>query len=258
MSELRVISLGWGVQSFTLAAMVALGELEPIDAAIHSDTGYESQLTYEFAERWTPWLESHGVRVVTVHGTNGTVEELFVKSAKTGLQFLRIPAYSEKDGVGSISARQCTSSWKIYPMRRWIAANRNKQPVERWIGISLDEIERARSADVKYITHRFPLIEKRMTRVACQLWLEKHGIEVPPKSACVFCPYHNKASWIKTKAVPEDWRRAVEVDEYIRNYEQGRKTYLSNRLVPLTELDLSTPEENGQMSFFDCSGTCWL
>ena len=255
---MRVISLGWGVQSFTLAAMVALGELEPIDAAIHSDTGFESVLTYEFAKRWTPWLDLHGVRVVTVHGTNGTVEELFVKSAQTGQQFLRIPAYSEKDGVGGISARQCTSSWKIYPMRRWIAANRNKQPVEQWIGISLDEIERARSADVKYITHRFPLIEKRMTRVACQLWLEKHGIEVPPKSACVFCPYHNKASWIKTKAVPEDWRRSVEVDEYVRNYEQGRKTYLSNRLVPLTELDLSTPEENGQMNFFDCSGTCWL
>ena len=31
---MKVISLGWGVQSFTLAAMVALGELEPVDYAI--------------------------------------------------------------------------------------------------------------------------------------------------------------------------------------------------------------------------------
>jgi hypothetical protein len=253
----RVISLGWGVQSFTLAAMVALGELEPIDAAIHSDTGYESQLTYEFAERWTCWLESHGVKVVTVNGTNGTLEELYY-TTKAGNRFLRIPAYSEKNGVGSINARQCTTNWKLAPVRRWIAANRNKQPVEQWIGISLDEIERTRSADVKYITNRFPLIEKRMTRNACMLWLERNGIEVPPKSACVFCPYHNKAQWVKTKLVPDDWRRAIEADEYIRDYEQGRKKYLSNRLVPLTELDLSTPEENGQMNFFDCSGTCWL
>ena len=256
-SAFKVISLGWGVQSFTLAAMVALGELEPVDAAIHSGTGYESQLTYEFAERWTPWLEDHGVKVVAVHGTDGTLEDLF-DTTSAGKRFLRIPAFYEKEGVPSIMARQCTSNWKIKPVRRWLQANRNEQPVEQWIGISLDEIERTRRADVKYITNRFPLIEKRMTRNACMLWLEKNGIEVPPKSACIFCPYHNKAGWIKTKAVPEDWQRALAVDEHIRDYDPTLKTYLTSYLKPLTELDLSTPEENGQMSFFDCSGTCWL
>ena len=50
---MKVISLGWGVQSFTLAAMVALGELEPVDYAIHADTTHESILTYRFAEKWT-------------------------------------------------------------------------------------------------------------------------------------------------------------------------------------------------------------
>jgi hypothetical protein len=34
------ISLGWGVQSFTLAAMVALGELPPVDVAIHADVHF--------------------------------------------------------------------------------------------------------------------------------------------------------------------------------------------------------------------------
>ena len=36
MPVMKIISLGWGVQSFTLAAMVALGELEPVDFAIHA------------------------------------------------------------------------------------------------------------------------------------------------------------------------------------------------------------------------------
>lgn len=63
---MKALSLGWGVQSFTLAAMVALGDLEPVDVAIHADTTHESKLTYEFAARWTPWLEERGVRVVTV------------------------------------------------------------------------------------------------------------------------------------------------------------------------------------------------
>jgi 3'-phosphoadenosine 5'-phosphosulfate sulfotransferase (PAPS reductase)/FAD synthetase len=63
---MKILSLGWGVQSFTLAAMVALGELEPIDYAIHADTTHESALTYEFADRWREWLEDRGVLVVVV------------------------------------------------------------------------------------------------------------------------------------------------------------------------------------------------
>jgi len=61
---LKIISLGWGVQSFTLAVMVALGDLEPVDAAIHADTTHEKTATYEFAKRWTPWLEEHGTKVL--------------------------------------------------------------------------------------------------------------------------------------------------------------------------------------------------
>ena len=32
------INLGWGIQSFTMAAMSALGTLPRVDAAIHADT----------------------------------------------------------------------------------------------------------------------------------------------------------------------------------------------------------------------------
>jgi len=39
---MKSLSLGWGVQSFTLAAMVALGDLEPVDVAIHADTTHEA------------------------------------------------------------------------------------------------------------------------------------------------------------------------------------------------------------------------
>ena len=46
---LRVISLGWGVQSWTLAAMVALRELPMVDYAIHADTGHERDGTYRHA-----------------------------------------------------------------------------------------------------------------------------------------------------------------------------------------------------------------
>ena len=42
MPEITYLSLGWGVQSWTIAAMAALEELPPIDLAIHADTGHEA------------------------------------------------------------------------------------------------------------------------------------------------------------------------------------------------------------------------
>ena len=99
-----------------------------------------------------------------------------------------------------------------------------------------------------------------MTRAACVSWLEKNSLEVPPKSACVFCPYHGLDNWRQTKAVDQDWQEAVRVDEEIRNVSNnGFSNYLCSARVPLIELDLSTPEERGQMNWIDeCSGTCWL
>lgn len=68
------LSLGWGVQSFALAAMSALGELPKVDVAIHADTTHEREATYAFAAQWTPWLEARGVHVATVinDGREGT------------------------------------------------------------------------------------------------------------------------------------------------------------------------------------------
>ena len=66
MAELKFLSLGWGVQSFTIAAMTALEELAPVDLAIHADTTHEAEGTYRHAEKYTPWLESRGLKVVTV------------------------------------------------------------------------------------------------------------------------------------------------------------------------------------------------
>jgi hypothetical protein len=70
---LRILSLGWGVQSWTLAAMAALRDcgcalcrrwgvdkLPALDYAIHADTTWEREITYQFAEEQTPWLEAHG------------------------------------------------------------------------------------------------------------------------------------------------------------------------------------------------------
>ena len=248
---MKAISLGWGVQSFTLAAMSALGELEPVDVAIHADTTHESKLTYEFAARWTPWLEERGVRVVTVSDLE---QAATVTTLKTDIPAFTI-GYS---GNGGMLRCQCTHRWKINPMRRWLQENRNGAQVEQWLGISLDEFQRMKDSDRKYITHRWPLIERRMTRLDCVVWLERNGIEIPPKSACTFCPFHSTAEWRRIKQTPEDWAEAVAVDEAIRKVRPPYDLYLHPARIPLVDIDLRSEQDKGQLSLWDaeCSGIC--
>lgn len=269
------ISLGWGVQSFTLAAMSALGELPPVDVAIHADTTHEASSTYEFAAKWTPWIEERGIKVITARNVTGGFWKLFYKGQ------IHVPFYTMFDGtkefveydendnaIGSYTAhvtepgqlhRSCTSRWKIVTIRRWLQANRNGQPVEQWIGISLDEFQRMRDSDVKYITHRWPLIEKRMTRNDCKKWLTEHGLEIPPKSSCVFCPYHDTRAWQELKhRGGKDWQLAVMVDNAIRKARPPYDLFIHPSRKPLELVDLRTEEDRGQLSLWDneCSGLC--
>lgn len=267
---MKVISLGWGVQSFTLAAMVALGELEPVDAVIHADTTHEFSGTYEFAKRWTPWLSGeagapgsffcesplmveHPIRVITVKGDNNTPVD------KWG--GVMIPAFTKLANNGRHEGairRQCTDNWKIAPLRRWLQTNRNGELVEQWIGISLDEYQRMKESGVKYIINRWPLIEKRMTRSDCVNWLERHGLELPPKSACVFCPFNDLHAWRERLSSEPDRIQAIETDKTIRNFKPGYELYLHKQLVPIEQVDLRTAEEKGQLPLWDneCSGIC--
>jgi len=250
MNPFVAISLGWGVQSFTLAAMVALGELPPVDVAIHADTTNEMSGTYAHAKKYTPWLEGLGVRVVVVKN-----------KTKDGKRFDHIPAHTIGDGVFGTIRRQCTNHWKIRPIRRWIQKHRSAFPVEQWLGISTDEALRMKPANVKYITHRWPLIEKRMSRWDCMRWLDSHGLDIPPKSSCVFCPYHDQATWRELKlSGGGDWTKAVEVDEAIRKVRPPYDLFVHPARVPLEDVDLRNLEDKGQLRLWDeeCDGICGL
>lgn len=249
------LSLGWGVQSFGLAAMVALGELPPVDVAIHADTTHERTATYEFAARWTPWLEEHGVRVVTVRAPN-TDPVRDYGHGKKGV--VTIPAFTTSPNNGAIQ-RQCTADWKIDPIKRWLQANRDRQPIEQWIGISLDEITRMKPSNVKYITHRWPLIEKGLRRAQVAQWLLDHGLELPPRSACVFCPYQSRKEWRALQGT-EDWQHAVEVDESIRKARPPYDLFVHATMKPLPMVDFRSEQERGQLELWDneCSGMCGI
>jgi len=261
---INLISLGWGVQSWTLAAMVALGDLPPVDVALHSDTTWEMSSTYEFAKTWTPWLESRGVRVVTV---GDATQPAAVTTLTTD-----IPAFTVGGSdKGGRLRRQCTSRWKIQPMRRWIGSELERRglkkspgAVSQWLGITTDEWHRAKDSDVRYISHKYPLIDLGMSRADCINWLKSHDLPVPQKSSCTFCPFHNRRAWAEMRlAGGPDWEQAVAVDNAIRGVRPPYPLFVHSDRIPLEDA-VVIPEMFGveQLTMIpddECdSGYCFL
>ena len=67
------------------------------------------------------------------------------------------------------------------------------------MGISIDEIFRIKDSRVKWKTKRYPLIELNKSRTDCLRWMQENGYPKPPRSACVFCPFHNDIEWLRLK-----------------------------------------------------------
>lgn len=260
---MRVVSLGWGVQSFALAAMSALGVLPKVDAAIHADTTHERSETYEFARRWTPWLEERGVKVITVKGKVARLASVR-NDATASVMIPAFTAWENGESSGQLR-RQCTHDWKIMPIRRWLRANGHASNIEQWLGITLDEVQRMKPSGVQYITNAYPFIEmldRPWTRGMVMRWLQDNDLEIPAKSACVFCPYHDRAGWREIKMSGNgDWQKALEVDESIRDKRPGYQAYLIPDRIPLHEADFRNEADHGQLSLWDseeCEGMCFL
>ena len=253
-NALKVISLGWGVQSFTLAAMVALGKLEKVDYVIHADTTHEASWTYEFAEKYTKWFADRGIEVITVKPDNKKLK------AYDEYKGVFIPAYTDSEKGGGMLRRQCTGDWKIAPMRRYVQSIRKGKPIEMWLGITTDEAQRMKNPDVKYIVNRWPLIEMGMSRNDCGNWLTKHKLDIPGRSACSFCPFHDTAEWREVMASEPDRKAAIEHDYAIRKIRPPFDLYIHPSRQPIDEIDFRSEIDKGQLTLWDneCDGVCGI
>jgi hypothetical protein len=272
MKPLRILSLGAGVQSSTLLLMAAQGEFEhKPDAAIFADTGWEPRAVYEYLDYLRPLAAKAGIPVHVVSVGNIREDTLAgrlprASDPNTGeTRFASMPFYvrNEEGGYGTLR-RQCTKEYKITPLRRKtreLMVLAGAKSVELWMGISLDEVQRMRVSDVKYIANVYPLVDRGVRRMDCLRWMKEHGYRTPPRSACVGCPYHSAAEWREIKADPREWADVVEFDRATRRFKRiNGEVFLHRSLQPISEVDLSTAEDNGQTSMFgfnnECDGVC--
>lgn len=252
MSEpVHIISLGAGVQSSTMALMAERGEITPKpNCAIFADTQDEPKSVYT----WLDWLEKQ-LSFPIMRITRGKLSDGFLRvvTSKKGTHYTKhgIPAYSidpSNDSEG-IMRRQCTYDFKIEPIqrqiRKMIGPRKDKGSCIQWLGISVDEIIRIKPSRKKWITNIYPLVDKRMNRNDCMMWMKKNGYPEPPRSACSYCPFHSDEEWQRLKMTePEAFQHAVEVE---KKYQESMKKveafrgipYLHPSLVPLDQIDFT-------------------
>ena len=289
---LEVISLGAGVQSTTMALMAAHGEIEPMpDYAVFADTGAEPAAVYEHLE----WLRSPNVLPFPVEVVQFSKLGEDIRKTAAGVKdvagrdngYLAPPMFTRNaDGSAGMLRRECTENYKIKPIHRHFKVLLDRDPdepirvdeplVRQWIGISADEWVRVKQARVRWITNRYPLIDRGtkdgpaphtrwMSRQDCLAWLRRHDYPEPPRSACIMCPYKSNAEWRQLRDdQPKEWEEAVEFDAMIRDMPEheraglrkGGKLFLHPGRLPLEDAPIDADADQGDLWHGECEGMC--
>ena len=269
----HIISLGAGTQSTDLLLRGLRGEFDVIPShAIFSDTGNEPKGVYKYLEWLQKFVQDEFHFTIDVVSAGDIFKDAleYVKGESKSSE--GIPYYTKNRVTGKkgIIRRQCTGDYKIRPVRRYIRKVLPKaKRVSLWLGISYDEMQRMKQANVKWITHRFPLIEKTIRRIDCIENFKAYKLPVPVRSSCVICPYHSDRYWLWIyENEPDSFEAAITLDETIRNYPGiNDECYLHRTCRPLKDviIDLLKGKKlaSKQLNIFpelieECEGVCGI
>jgi hypothetical protein len=248
-----VWSYGGGVQTAAIAVLIRNGGLPRPDIAIMADTGREATATWDYLHNvLQPYLDPVGVKVQIASHSLATTD-LYAHNGD-----LLIPAFTSDGKLPTF----CSGEWKRDVVRRQLRLF-GVTECDLWLGISFDERERAKPSTRKWVNHVFPLVDNFISREGCLMLVEKAGLPRPPKSSCWMCPHRKNEQWRDLRDNhPEDWRKAIAVDEQIRAADQAQGNsgvYLHTSRVPLAMADIEEPT-SGQLDLFGVgcsSGYCW-
>lgn len=243
-------SYGGGTQSVAIAVLVAQRKLSAPECVVIADTGREASETWQYTERYVkPVLADLGLQIEVASHDLATVD-LYGKNGD-----LLIPAYTSTNGK---MATFCSTEWKKRVVQRYLRSKGYgpRKPVRQWMGISLDEMGRAKPSGTPWQEHHWPLIlDYPMRRAECVELVKSAGLPQPPKSSCWMCPFRQNSQWRNLKEnFPGDWKKAVELDEEVRRQDATHDVYVHRSGVPLKHADLEDRDSAQLVLFGDMDG----
>lgn len=266
--DLKVLSLGAGVQSSTVLFKILDGQVDKPDVAIFADTQNEPKEVYEYLKYLQKQVKDY-MPIHIVSKSNIYDDALSEPEYGTNKGFLTMPVFGvDETGKKTLGRRQCTNDYKIQPIHKEIRkilgvkSLKNKN-VLMYMGISTDEIQRVAKPRQQWQVNYYPLIELDMNRHDCKHYMHEKKIRQAPRSACIICPYRSNDEWQDLKEnYPNEFNQAVKFDDAIRNVAKDKKikNYLHNSLIPLKEINFKTIPKPYQGSLFDdeCQGMCGI
>lgn len=242
---LRTFSYGGGVQSTAALVLAAQGRID-FRTFLFANTGDDSEhpATLEYVrEVAMPYAAEHGLEIHELHRVrrDGEEETLWGRLNREGSRSLPIPV--RMNTTGAPGTRLCTADFKIRVIARWLRENgaTKAEPATVGIGISVDEIERAKPGldPLSPIQVRtYPLLDLGLSRDQCAAIIGA-VLPVPPKSACFFCPFHKPAEWRRMKREePDLFAKSVALERTLndRRVTLGKDpVWLTRFLKPLDE-----------------------
>jgi hypothetical protein len=143
---------------------------EPIDGLLVTPTGNE------LPEVWTHWnrvADLVGAPVVRPSGP--TLEQ----------------AIESQNALPNFRMRWCTRLIKLVPLIAYAQVHRD---AVFCVGLRADEEEREGLID-RRVAVRHPLREYGLDLAGVRATLDRHGVEVPPRTDCAVCPFQTLAEW---------------------------------------------------------------
>lgn len=233
-------SYGGGVQSAAIAVLVKQEKLPPPDHIVIADTGREAGATWDYMRTV---IEPYLGRSFTVAGHELSSVDLY-----SGNGDLLMPMFT---GSGGKLPTFCSTEWK----RRVVHRKLRELGVDScrlWLGISVDEVGRAKPSSVSWIEHRFPLLlDYPMRRSECLALVRSAGLPEPPRSSCWCCPHRRDEEWLALP--PEEFKKAASLEAELRQKDPG--VFLHRSMVPLAEVNFANNEQANL--FGECDGYCW-
>lgn len=251
MSKPIVWSYGGGVQSTAILCLVAQGKLPAPDVTIMADTSHERSSTWRYlSDHAMPIMDSIGIEFTIAPHSLAKVDLYSHKGD------LLIPAFSQKGKLHSF----CSNEWKQRVVRRALRSMGfgPQNPIVMWLGMSIDELDRMKHADKKWVENYYPLIESiRLSRVRCKAVIQNFGLPIPPQSCCKFCPNMTNREWLEMRETdPDDFQEAVRIALLINDNDKQGGVYLHDSRQPIELVDFSSPTM--RLPFNECAGsTCW-
>lgn len=261
----KVLMMGYGTQTIGLLLMVLDGKIkEDLDLVIFADTGSEPKHVYEYASMFDEYVKSkYGITIHRVAKGLKSLESDITDyiQGETETKAKLLPYFSSNNGM---LMRQCTDHYKIRPIDNYLKfkfkPNKN-ETIEKWFGISVDEIQRMRISQVSWNYNRYPLIELELNRQQVISYVMKyHNLPEPPRSSCYFCPFHSTNYWRFLKNNHnEEYKKAIKFDKVVRKYPGMREDlYLHRDCRPLDKIDLTPLPSLFTELIDECNGYCGI